>query len=53
MERWAVGPEQTLEVTQDELDGSLHSVTENHRRPPTPITPGTERLTLQEAKEEG
>lgn len=53
MEWWADWTRTNTGSDSDELDASLHSVTEDHRPPPTPIIPGTEKLALQEAKEEG
>eukprot|EP00064_Thunnus_orientalis_P021689 superscaffoldBa00006753_g21856 len=53
VEWWAGWIRTNTGSDSDKLDASLHSVTEDHRPPPTPITPGTERLTLQEAEGEG
>lgn len=52
VEWWAGWTRTNTGSDSDKLDASLHSLTEDHSPPPTPITPGTERLTLQETEEE-
>lgn len=47
MEWWAGWTRTNTGSDSDKLDAGLNSVTEDHRPPPTPFTPDTERLALR------